>query len=115
MAPREFNNFSKLILNNYPQLYHINSSTFNCRVNDIDGAYEINDVVIYADEKNGEVRKILYFNDETDYDSLLDKIDSSEDPNLSQLKERINSFDKDKFYYINIDKNAEVQYYLKNQ
>lgn len=114
-GPREFNNFSKLILNNYPQLYiNVHPSTFNCRVNDIDGAYAIDDVVIYVDEKNGEVRKILYFNDENNYFSLLSKIGSSEDTNLSNLEEKINSFDKKKFYYINIDKNAEIQYYLKN-
>lgn len=114
-GPREFNNFSKLILNNYPSLYiNLHPSIFNCRVNDIDGAYIINDVVIYVNEKNGEVRKILYFNDKNNYDSLLNKIGSSEDENLSKLKEKIKSFDKKRFYYININKNAEIQYYLKD-
>lgn len=114
-GPREFNKFSKLILNNYPSLYiNVYPSTFNCRVNNIDGAYTIDDVVIYVNEKNGEVRKILYFNDERNYDSLLNKIGSSEDEDLSKLKEKIKSFDKRKFYYININKNAEVQYYLKD-
>lgn len=85
-GPREFNNFSKLILNNYPQLYiNVHPSTFNCRDNDIYGAYIIDDVVIYVNEKNGEVRKILYFNDETNYYSLLNKINSSEDVNPSEL------------------------------
>lgn len=114
-GPREFNKLSKLILNNYPQWYiNICPSTFNCRVNDIDGAYEINDVVIYTSEKTGEVRKILFFNNEENYLSLLGKIGSEEDENLSKLKEKLDSFDKEKFYYINIDKNAEVQYYLTN-
>jgi len=114
-GPREFNSLSKLILNNYPSLYiNIHPSTFNCRVNNIDGAYDIDDIVIYVNEKNGEVRKILYFNDKTNYYSLLNKIGSSEDEDLSKLKEKIKSFNKKKFYYININKNAEIQYYLKD-
>lgn len=113
-SPREFNKFSKLILNNYPQLYYnVNPSTFNCRVNDIDGAYIIDDAVIYVDEKSGQVRKVLYYNVEKNHIDLMNRLTSTEDENLLQLDEKINSFNKEKYYYINIDKNSEIQYYLK--
>ncbi|MDE7170144.1 MAG: hypothetical protein K2N67_08100 [Mucispirillum sp.] len=54
---------AKFVLNHAPSLYSPLFSTFNSRLNHIDGGYAIRKPAVYIDEKTLEVRKILMDNE----------------------------------------------------
>lgn len=54
---------AKFVLNHAPCLYNPLFSTFNSRLNHIDGGYAIRKPAVYIDEKTSEVRKILMDNE----------------------------------------------------
>lgn len=53
-----FTPIAKYALNNYPAIYNPLYSTFNARVNKLDGGYTYDTPIVYVNE-NGEVKKIL--------------------------------------------------------
>lgn len=66
---------AKVILNEFPELYNPLGSTFNARINGIDGGYSYTTPIIYSDS-NGFVRKILMA--EKDIDTVLECLSGSE-------------------------------------
>lgn len=70
-----FTPFAKYILNNYPNLYNPLPSTFNSRINHIDGGYGYETPIIYTDKENN-IRKILA--SKKDINELINKVSGSE-------------------------------------
>lgn len=110
----ELSHVSRAVLNRFPELYiSFCPSTFNSRVDHIDGAYDLGGIVIYRvdEEPSSEIRKIMYYNTSDNKQNLLNILESSQDSDLSEFKEKLQIEDDDKVYYININKYEDIQYY----
>ncbi len=106
----ELSAVSKAVLNHFPQLYiSFCDSTFNSRVNHIDGAYDVSGYTIYTDSVTSEVRKIMYCNTEENRKAILEKLTSKDDPGLLELQQKMKGPDG-RICYINVDYLSDTQY-----
>lgn len=109
----QFNNISKMILDNCPQLYvSFCESTFYSRTHNVDGGYIFDKFSVYQDSKTGEVRKILYYNSEENLDALKAILVSDTDYELYELNKKFEENNENKTYYISISPKQECQYRL---
>lgn len=99
---------AKFVLNECPRLYEPLKSTFNSRINHIDGGYAYNTPIYYIDEDNC-VRKILASS--KDADSILNELAGNEE-NMEWLKNQVGNLDE-RESYISIPKKYEFQRYLQ--
>lgn len=93
-----FNQISSFILENCPALYNPLPSTFNSRLNHIDGGYGFETPLIYTN-RNGEIKKICCILQ--DEEKLLKQIVGDKE-NIEWLQKRISKIDNGKLTYINV-------------
>lgn len=99
---------AKLALNNFPGLYNPLFSTFNSRINHLDGGYALPPYVIYSNEKTGMVRKILINPSLTDMEILADSF-RGDDKSLAYIRKELERIKGSKEYgYINIPKKYDI-------
>lgn len=82
------------ILDKVPALYNPLPSTFNSRVNHIDGGYDYETPVLYISD-NGEIKKILATAE--DKEVLLDSVEGPEQ-DLAWFKEKLNQLQAEESY-----------------
>lgn len=103
---------SKKILDYCPNAYiSFCNSTFNSRVNHIDGGYNPQEYAIYSDSNTGEIRKIQYRNTDENKKNLLAVIrncDTSSN-DLTWIKNELKETDG-KIHYISIGRNKKTQF-----
>lgn len=110
-AYTELNHVAKTILNYFPQYYvSFCDSTFNSRINHVDGGYNLNSFVIYCDSITNDVRKIMYCNIKENKEILENILESDKDNNSEKLHRKMRSDEDNKIYYINIDRYEIIQY-----
>lgn len=110
----ELSHVSKAILNRFPELYiSFCPSTFNARVDHLSWAYDLGGIVIYrvGENPDGEIRKIMYYNNTDNKQMLMSILESSKDEDLLKFKEKLQIEDDNKVYYINVNKYEDIQYY----
>lgn len=86
---------AQYVLDHAPALYNPLGSTFNSRLNNIDGGYSYDTPLIYWDSRNGRIKKILA--SLKDKDMLLENYYSPDDPDW--LDQKVNGL-SDKQSYI---------------
>lgn len=107
----ELSRTSRFVLNRFPKAYiSFCDSTFNARVNHIDGGYYPQDYTIYSDSRNGEIRKIMYRGNMVTVSNLMYVL-SLDNDDLSLIENELISSDN-KIHYITIGPREEQQYKL---
>lgn len=108
----EMSKISKKILDISPSAYiSICDSTFNSRVNHIDGGYNPQGIAIYSDSVTGEIRKIQYRNTDEVKRELLSIIKNCDDTinDVTWIEKNLKATDG-KVHYINIGRNNREQF-----
>lgn len=107
-----FNNTSRFILDHTPALYYSwCDSTFNTRASHLwHGGYDLDTIAIYADSETGDVRKIMIFNTEENREKLYNILESEQDPELLDVKQKLSKKTENKICYINYSRNSKIQY-----
>lgn len=103
---------SKEILNYCPNAYiSFCDSTFNSRVNHVDGGYNPQGYAIYSDSATGEIRKIQYRNTDENKKELLEVIKNCDDSSndLTWVKNQLKKTDG-RIHYISIGRNNKTQF-----
>lgn len=101
----EFTPIAKFVLNTFPQVYEPLPSTFNSRVNRLDGGYAIEKPVIYENKK-GEVKKILA--SAADKQEIMEKYTDMKDSTDEWLSEQFDKMGEGK-HYISVWGNHSVK------
>ena len=94
---------ARCILDNVPDIYNPLHSTFNSRVNHIDGGYNYHTPIIYTDV-NGYIRKILAQDKDKKYLTDICKILSGD---ISWFNKEVNKLNENA-HYISVPKTIEI-------
>lgn len=105
---------TKLILDNYPSLYNPQPSTFNSKVNHIDGGYSVPNIVVYSDD-NKNVRKILVNKSKLKDSNEFLEYFSGDNKSINYIIEKYKNITDNKFYYINIPKVYKLHYKIEKK
>lgn len=100
----QFTTVASLVLKNYPQLYNPLFSTFNSRLNNIDGGYHYTTPLIFTD-KNGYIRKILA--SKKDIDELKNIYKGLDKKSAEFFKNELNNLSNEESY-ISIDRRYKI-------
>ncbi len=104
-------NISSKVLDTLPECYvSFCHSTFNSRVNHIDGGYDLSGYTVYTDSENGEVRKIMYCNTDENKKEIRSMLESESDVSLNKFNYMLKDESDSKIYFININRFEDTQY-----
>jgi hypothetical protein len=102
---RDFTPIAEFVMDKCPALYNPLHSTFNSRVNHIDGGYVIETPLIYENE-NGEVKKMLVSAEDKQY--ILENYEDENDGAGEWLSKKFDGIGEGK-HYISINRKHKVK------